>query len=41
MLSNIPALRMISILIMYLSLIRCSMGLSEQQEHGMNALGTS
>jgi hypothetical protein len=39
--SNHPALKVKDILIMSINSIRCSMGLSKYQEHGMNALGTS
>jgi hypothetical protein len=37
--SNHPALKVKSILTMFINSIRCSMGLSKHQEHGMNALG--
>jgi hypothetical protein len=39
--SNHPTLKVKDILIMSINSIRCSMGLSKYQEHGMNALGTS
>jgi hypothetical protein len=41
MLSNLPALRTISIPTMYLNSIRHSIGLSKHLEHGMNALEIS
>jgi hypothetical protein len=41
MLSNLLASRTISILTMSLRIIRRSMGLSEHQEDGMNAIVTS
>jgi hypothetical protein len=41
MCSNHPALKVNDILTMYINSIRCSMGLSKYQEHGMNVFGTS
>jgi hypothetical protein len=38
--SNHPALKVKSILIMFINSIRQSLDLSKHQEHGMNALGT-
>jgi uncharacterized membrane protein YfhO len=38
--SNHPALKVKNILTMSINSIRCSMGLSKNKEHGMNALGT-
>jgi hypothetical protein len=38
--SNHPALKVKSILTMFINFIRCSMGLSKHQEHGMNAIET-
>jgi hypothetical protein len=39
--SNHPALKVNDILTMSINSTRSSMGLSNHQEHGMNALGTS
>jgi hypothetical protein len=38
---NHLALKVNDILTISINSIRCSMGLSKHQEHGMNALGTS
>jgi hypothetical protein len=38
MLSNLPALKTVSTLTMYISSLRHFMGSSKPQEHGMNAL---
>jgi hypothetical protein len=40
MCSNLPASKVKNMLTMYINLIRRSMGLSNHQEYGMNALGT-
>jgi hypothetical protein len=37
--NNLQALKMKNILAMYTNSIRCSIGLSKLQEHGMNVLG--
>src|SRR5688572_3785926 len=39
MLSNLPALKIVSILTMFIGSLRRFMGSSKPQEHGMNALG--
>jgi hypothetical protein len=41
MLSNLPALKIVSTLIMFTSSQRRSMGSSKPQDHGMNAYETS
>jgi hypothetical protein len=41
MLSNLPALKIVSTLIMFISSQRRFMGSSKPQEHGMNACETS
>jgi hypothetical protein len=38
--SNHPALKVKNIITMSINSIRCSMGLSKHQEHGMNDLAT-
>jgi hypothetical protein len=40
MLSNLPALKIVSTLTMFISSQRCFMGSSKPQEHGMNACET-
>src|SRR5688572_5885093 len=37
MLSNLPALKIVSILTMFIDSLRCFMGSNKPQEHGMNA----
>jgi hypothetical protein len=37
MLSNLPALKIVSTLTMSINSLRCYMGSSKHQEHGMNA----
>src|SRR5688500_17700646 len=41
MLSNLPALKIVSILTMFIGSLRRFMGSSKPQEHGMNAFETS
>jgi hypothetical protein len=40
MLSNLPALKIVTILTVFISSQRCFMGSSKPQEHGMNAYET-